>query len=539
MDDLLLYGPPGTGKTHSGLEWLAERVEQDGAEVERAAFVSFTNAAVDEAKGRLSDRFGIDPAELPYCRTLHSLCKQSLGITGEWLADDRLVEFAEEFGYNLETTRKAAGDDDVETLRERAGSDAPLMAIWDFARHRLIPDAENGWQAFADYSPESVAFAPAGRFQAFVEDYERWKTTNYLRDYTDLLTEYLASPEPLNVSVAVVDECQDLSPLLWEVADRLFANAEYRATLGDDDQAIYSYSGAEPALMNGRKARHKVKLTQSYRLPRVVTETALGIIEQNEGREPKRIVPTAEEGTAERAAYLDDLPLLNGESWFVLARNWKILKHLLPSLEEAGIPYLYGGKRYSPWQDKGPLRAVRAILKLAAGQAITLTELEPLLARTSSQRGEKPGAWAYGSKRQVARRIVETPAARVTWRELLGLGMTSWGWERVMREDFTVLTREISAGDLVTYEMARKHGTLFHAPKVTLSSIHARKGQEADNVVCSLACTGGPARAMLRPWRMEEERRVAYVGVTRARKRFYGLMAQPTEGVFSWDLCGV
>jgi superfamily I DNA/RNA helicase len=541
MDDLLLYGPPGTGKTHRGLEWLAARVEQDGADPRRVAFVSFTNAAVNEAKGRLCERFDLAPQELPYCRTLHSLCKQVLGITGQWQADSQLTQFAETYGYDLQPSRGRAGDDDLETLHTRSGRDAPLLAIWDFTRHRLIEDPISGWQEFADYAPESIAFAPANRFLAFVADYEKWKSENCLRDFTDLMTEFLECPDALNVSVAVVDEAQDLSPLMWAVADQLFARATYRATLGDDDQCIYSYSGAVPALMNQRSSRARVKLKQSYRLPRAVTQAALSIINQNEDREPKEIIPTNREGVADRATYLEELPLLNGESWFVLGRNWKVLTHLAPTLEEHGIPYIYGGGRYSPWQDRGPVRAVKAILQLTdpASHGITAEALWNLADRTSVERKDRPGLWQYGAKKKLQDLAQSDPEARITWRELLTLGMTVHGFQQVMRQDLSVLTREISQRDLRTYEQAIHNGTFFKPVTVTLSSIHARKGQEAENVACVMACTGGPARAMLRPERLEEERRVGYVGATRARQRLYGLLAPPTSGLHSWDLLGV
>lgn len=540
MDDLLLYGPPGTGKTTSGLKWLEKRVDE-GADIYRAAFVSYTKAAVEEANERLGERFGVNPeTELPYSRTLHSLCVKTLGLRDDWLADDKLDQFAEEYGYSLKPAKKSTPDDDLETMREKEGEDAPYLRIWDFARHRLIPDAEAGWDAFTDYDPDGAAFVRRSQFESFVEDYEKWKQENCLRDYTDLLTEYLDNPTALPVSVAVVDECQDLSPLLWSVADHLFAEAEFRATLGDDDQAVYSFSGAVPRLMNQRSTRHRVKLSQSYRLPRAITRAALSIIEQNEDREPKEIIPLDVEGVAERVSFLEDLELLNNESWFVLCRNWKLLDQILPTFEQEGIPYrIGGGRRYSPWSDKGPLRAARAILRLSAGQTLTMGELWPLVQKTGTQRGEKVGVWEWGFKKRLENRVVEMPDARLTWRDLGDLGMTRWGFERVMRRDFSVLTREVSERDLRTYQNALKRGTLEREVRISVGSMHGSKGKEADNVVALMACTGGPARAMLRPWRAEEERRVAYVAATRAKRAFYGLRVRAAGGVFPYEILGV
>lgn len=540
MDDLKLYGPPGTGKTYSGLSWLEDRVNE-GADLFRTAFVSYTNAAVDEAKDRLCERFGVSSDDLPYTKTVHALCKKVLGITGSgWLADDRVTEFGEEYGYDLKSGRAARGDDDLEAIREKGGRDAPYLKVWEFVRHRLIEDIDNGWEAYADYDPEGVAFVTCGRFRGFVEDYERWKNENALRDYTDLLTEFLANPQALSVSVAVVDECQDMSPLLWAVTDRLFARAEFRASLGDDDQCLYSYAGAVPSLMNNRQARHQVKLEKSYRLPRAVTRAALAIIEQNEGREPKRITPTDEEGEVGEAHFIEDLPLLNGESWHVLVRNWKIAQQIVPRLEEEGIPYRYGGDtRYSPWSERGPLRAVRTLLRLSEGEVVTLHDLWPLIQKSGSQRGDKPGAWTYGVKRKLEAEASESPERPVSWRDLMPLGMTLWGFERVMKRDLTVLTRDVSQRDLLTYDAALKRGTLGKPVLTTVTSVHGDKGREATNVVASTGCTGMTARALLRPWRIEEERRVAYVAATRAKKRLFVLPASPDDGVYEWDVMEV
>src|SRR5688572_13480863 len=112
MDDLKLYGGPGSGKTHSGIEWLIERVNE-GADVNAAAFVSYTNAAVNEAKERVAETFGIfDPdKELPYSRTLHSLCFRALGVSGDgWNAEEKIKEFGQQCGYDVVPTRRKADE---------------------------------------------------------------------------------------------------------------------------------------------------------------------------------------------------------------------------------------------------------------------------------------------------------------------------------------------------------------------------------------------------------------------------------------------
>src|SRR5262245_48158988 len=101
-DTLKVFGPPGTGKTTTGVNWLEGQI-QGGHEPEAAGFVSFTNAACDEARRRLSSRLDLYGYELPYCATLHALCRRALRIEGrDWLAEGkRLKEFAAEYDYAI------------------------------------------------------------------------------------------------------------------------------------------------------------------------------------------------------------------------------------------------------------------------------------------------------------------------------------------------------------------------------------------------------------------------------------------------------
>lgn len=540
MDDLKLYGGPGSGKTESGLRWTIERVE-DGADVHGVAFVSYTNAAVDEAKSRVAETFGIsDPdKELPYSRTLHSLCYRALGISGQdWNAEQRIKDFGQQYGYDVAATRRSADEEGVEGIRDAAGRDAVMLAVWEFGRQRLITHPYEAYRAFQEYDPDGTALIGFPRFKQFVSDYEEWKHKGCLRDYTDLLLELLERPVSLPVSVAVIDEAQDLSPLMWAAADILFADAPLRAVLGDDDQAIYSFGGADPLLMNKRPARQVVKLTQSHRLPRTVCEAAHGIISQNDNREPKDLQPRDYEGSAASAYDLSELPLSAG-SWFLLVRNWRLKEQFTDWLEAHGLPYRIAGNRYSPWSERGPRQAAAAILTLSQGGIVSLGDLAALAKKTPAGNSKKTGAWVYGAKTTLEEKAADRPSREVSWRDLFRYGMTEEGFTRVMRGDLTLLEKHISDRDLRTYAAAQRAGTWAQPVRVTVGSIHSVKGRQADNVAVLAGCTAAPARGMLWPWRAEEERRVGYVGITRARERFYSLKAWPDDGVFPWNVCAV
>jgi len=552
LDDLRLYGPPGCGKTTAGIAWLAARVEA-GADLRRVSFVSFTNAAVNVAKERLTARFGIDPRELTYCATLHALCKRSLGIRQQdWRAEDHLEEFAAAKGYDLKVPgrrRGGADDEDLEEKTLRSGRDAPLLEVWDFGRQRLLFTPAGAWKAFALYNPAEAIYVPYERFEALIRDYERWKSREALRDMTDLLREFLEHPVALPVSVAVIDEAQDCSALMWAVVDRMFAAAACRAVLGDDDQALYSFSGAVPELFNRRDCREIVKLRHSYRLAAPVVRAARRLIEQNVNREWKEIEPAGHAGEVGWVPRLDDLPLLNGKSWFLQVRNWRLFDQLAADLEAAGVPYVVrGGRRHSPWGSETRLLALRTVLRLRDRQPVTVADVRTLSRYGHSERPGKsaagaagaapaPGIWSWGAKRRLEAAALTAGQDAVFWYDLGALGMTASGVAGLLGESpFAVLTRELAERDRSAYEVAHRKGTLLAAACVQVGSCHSFKGDEADYQATLGGCTGRPYRALQDGERIEEERRVLYTALTRAKYGSYGLPPQSEPGIYPWEI---
>jgi superfamily I DNA/RNA helicase len=537
MDDLKIWGPPGTGKTHTAREWMLNRITKNGCDPTRVAFVSYTNAAVDVAIERVGGACNLGPADLPYCATLHALCKRVLGVQGDWLADDHLTDFAESYGWELKARRGVVNDDgDLEEIAEKRGRDAICLQIWDFARQRLIDDPNEAYLEFLRYDLESGRRVGRAHFAQFVADYERWKTVNILRDYTDLLTEFTQHPRALPISVAVLDEAQDCSPLLWRVWDQITAKAEYRAVAADDDQAIYGYSGAKPELFNRRPARHRMKLSQSHRLSRAVAGVALGVISQNQNREPKIVRPKDVEGYVGRVALLEDALSHDPGSFYVLIRNWRLLKQITDDLEFQGIPYRMGGGRYCPWSDRGPLHAAHALAKLAAGEKVSREELRQLAKRLRADR--KEGApLHFGSKTKLEAWAKADPGDTLNLPELWETGwVTEDGAHRMVRKDWTLLELETTDRDRNAYAQADERGKLRERPRVQVGSIHGHKGAEADNVVVLAGCTGATERAVLDNNRREEEVRVAYVGVTRARRNCYILRPRMEPGIREGNL---
>lgn len=519
--DLQLYGPPGTGKTTSGIDWVARQVE-DGCDPYRVGFVSFTNVACNVARERLANRLQMAPESFPYCRTLHSCAKQALGVGGdEWNQSARLKKFGEEYGYDLIPSKRPGGDDDLEEMQASAGEDGPLLAIWDYGRNRLIRDPAAAFLAWEDLNPDSSGRIDYPRYLELVSDWERDKKISGRKDFTDLLLGVVDTDTWLPVSAVAVDEAQDLSPAQWAVAEKLFSGAERSACFADDDQAIFSFQGAEPDLFNSRKARERVLLERSYRLPQKICDLALRVIGQNQNRVAKVIRPKEAVGEVREVNRLEDCDFDNGESWLILVRNWRFVAEIISGLESDGYPYrVPGGRYYSPWDEKGPYAAARTLMELASGREVTLHDLGILVGKSRAETTGKPGAWKYGSKGKLEKLATADPGGRVGLTELCELGLTDTGIAQILSADFSLLAG-VSGRDRDAFDNARKAGRFGKPIQVRVTSIHGAKGDEAENVVLLEHCTRAPYRNLQDPDRCEEERRLMYVGVTRAEKCLY------------------
>jgi superfamily I DNA/RNA helicase len=549
-DDLILFGPPGTGKTHAGVAWVDEQVKA-GADPSGVAYVSFTNSACNEARTRVVDKLNesglqLFPEELEYCATIHALCKRALRITEpNWLATKKLRDFADQYDYELYRAVRVDSED-VDEVMKKGGRDSILLTLWDWARSRMVFEPDAAYDAYCVYDPTAAFAVEYDKFCRFVDDYESWKQMSFKRDFYDLLREVVEKRISIPVSVAVIDEAQDQTPLLWAAADTLFKHAEKRASLGDADQSIYSFQGCAPELLYERSAEKRVALNHSHRLPRNIWKLATSIIRQNgrrqdvpflpcdahdierrPGRTPSAATQEELEGYVGRVDTLDQLPLSNGESWMILVRNWMFVEEIAAQLESFGIRYrISDDDYYTPWQEKGPFKAASAMLRLSEpGGEIRLADLEPLVNKTHAQSSARAGAWQYGHKTKIEKLIEAEPGRSVSLLDLPDLGLTEWGFDRIALRDLDMLAG-ISQRDRDAYTASIRAGTWNDAPRVLVSTIHGVKGGEADNVVALEACSVAPLRNLEDADRREEEVRLAYVAVTRARKRFFVLSIQ-------------
>ena len=460
---------------------------------DRIAFMTFTRAARREALLR-TDRA---ENELPYLRTIHSLCYRALRLArGQVVGPADLRRFGRTIGMRLTGRTNVIGEELFEKVWQPPALGDLFLQLHHLCRHREV-----ALEAVGHDAPPNVRL-PELRF--FDASYEAWKRREGLLDYTDLLRRYLEEGRPLPIEVIFVDEAQDLSPLQWRVVEQLGANAARRYVAGDDDQAIFSWAGASAWAFNQLAANDVRVLPRSYRVPRATHRVAQLIVGRIAERRRKEFQPRDAEGEFRLINCLGEDLFQQKGSTYVLFRNYHRGIYLAQQLEELNVPF---AGTASPLTDD-----VRAVIyawtKLVRDEAVTTTQAQ-LLIRFSSR------DWLQPNLRESAlSRRTET----LVRREEIFL-------RAPVADDCFRALADVPGGAYLLHCQKRYGLGVLIKPRVELLSIHQSKGREAANVILDLELARRTYDHALRA--PDDEHRVFYVAVTRARERLAVL--QPTD----------
>lgn len=469
MTRRLILGPPGTGKTTTMLGVVEEGLRR-GLAPERIAFLSFTRAAAQEAIDRAATRFNYQTEQFRYFRTLHSLAYALLRLRREEvMGPEAWRDFGNVHGYDFK----------LELFGEEVGAGAQdlgdqLAQCYQLSRARCH-SIEAEWLTGRYKFPQWAAT----RFKTQLDAY---KSKHGLLDFADFLDGLNTS---LDVDLVILDEAQDLTRQQWRVFDRLTAEVPEVYVAGDDDQAIFDWAGADVGAFLALPHPRTV-LPRSHRLPRRIKTYADGIVRAIGARFPKHWEARDDEGrlTAIGAQHVE----VGAEgSWLLLARTNGGLGALEGFARDSGRVYYHRGR----WSNDTPVaRAILGWTRLSQGRTIE-ARLWTDLQRFSSLRLRDPG-------RAVGREGVGPG-------DVSGLAGNCAPWYEALR-----LTPEAIA---YHRSLLRRGERLDRPGQVRLSTIHRAKGMEADNVVLL-------GRAGADPY-TDGERRVWYVGATRARHTMY------------------
>jgi superfamily I DNA/RNA helicase len=505
-----IYGPPGTGKTTTLVNLVRDRLREGTLLPQEVAYVAFTNKAANEATQRLTDQLTTPRSWLSHFSTIHAMANRaykaqfgssvsimkardfeavgeacSLEVRGGWTIKDSEMMSTTGMGYGM-------GDF--------------ALNIINLAHARCIP--LNRFLTKMDPLVLEIGKITQHDVAKFDEAMRAYKQKEGKIDFSDMLDRALTAA-PLPVKLAIIDESQDLSAAQWKVCAHLLKNVEQTIIAGDDDQAIYQFSGADSKtfLNMGTLPTARV-LEHSYRLPKPVYDFANRIISTVSNRVPKQWTPSDHAGSV-RSESFDFLDYSKGE-WLFLCRNRAHMRDFETQFRQQGFAYRHDN---SSSVTPSYVRAIETWQHLIKGEAITVKQAEELYDKVEIHNG-----LMWGHRSTIGRKLKATGRQEFVLEDLRQNGLT------LTKETpwFDALSGIPESSRMYLRALAAR-GELKTEPRLKVTTIHAIKGGEADNVVIL------PDMGRLTWDNYErnpvEEARVAYVAATRAKKNLFLLIS--------------
>jgi DNA helicase-2/ATP-dependent DNA helicase PcrA len=501
----------GTGKTRAITHRTANMVVSGVAAADRILAVTFTTRAAGEMRSRLR-ALGVGGVQ---ARTFHSAALRQLQYFWPRLSSGARPTIIES---KLPSVRAAAG-------RARVSLDA--------TKQRDVA-AEIEWAKAALVTPDryAAAAAKAGRqppleldtVQQLFANYEDTNADRGQLDFEDMLLLTAAAIEE-HASIAqevreryrhfVVDEYQDVSPLQQRLLEAWLGDRDDVCVVGDPNQTIYSFTGASSSYLLEFARRFPgatvVRLMRDYRSTSQVVEVANRLLPdarlQAQGGDGPAVTfdgyddePAEATATVERVRKLqaDGVPLREMAILYRVNAQSEVYE---AALAGAGVPYVVrGSERFF---DRAKVRNAMTVLRVSA----------------QAERDRYEGTSLMDAVVDVLRAVGLTdqpPAGRGAARE-------EWDALRAI----VGLAEEFAAAqpraDLEAFAAELAHrAEAQHAPTVdgvTLASLHAAKGLEWDAVFLVGLVDGTlPITYATTPEQVAEEKRLLYVGITRARR---------------------
>jgi DNA helicase-2/ATP-dependent DNA helicase PcrA len=496
----------GTGKTTAITHRIANQVATGAFPVERILAVTFTTKAAGELRERLG-RLGVEGVD---ARTFHSAALAELRWLWTAHTGEPLTEVLDHKAGVIATYARSL------PMPYRFTPRRELATEIEWAKNRRIDPA-----AYPELLGDHMPPIPVDLMTRVYEGYERKKRAMGRIDFEDMLAMaaslLVERPEAAaafreRFHAFTVDEFQDVNPLQADLLDAWLGDRHEVCVVGDDHQTIYGFTGASSSYLLGFAARHPgariVALTDNYRSSPQVLDLA-NALARHMGGEPRALVATRDDGpppgaqplaseTAETAAVVDAVRRLHGEAGVALERTavlYRINARSEPFEEAfaaAGIPYQVKDGAFL--SRPGPRSALR-MLRRAPDGAVEAA-VEAAIAELGGTEGET------GDDDEVTRRA---DLARL----------------RVLAGEFAAAHERATAGAFAD-ELATRFTTERDGRGVQLLTYHRAKGLEFDAVFLPRLVDGElPFRSGRSKADPAEERRLLYVGITRARRYLF------------------
>ena len=553
---LLILAGAGSGKTRALTCRAAYLIKEKGLDPTRILLVTFTNKAAKEMKERVKKLIGKEITRLPWMGTFHAFCARILRIDGQAIGINRQFVIYDE-DDSLATIKQAMKNLDIDNQIYKP---RVIKAAISAAKNELIDQREYG-QLIKGNLAEVVG-------QVYRE-YQRLLKTYEALDFDDLLmlgvkllqnSEIVAKKYQEKYLQVLIDEYQDTNKAQYQLTKFLTKKWRNFTAVGDFSQSIYSWRGADFRNLNNLKNDFPdievVSMEQNYRSTKNILAAANQVIAKNSSHPILKLWAESQDGpkikTFEGADdkeevqfIVNSLAALDYQDTAILYRTNAQSRIIEEALIKAGIPYiLVGGvKFYSRMEIKDCLAYLRFLINPKD--------------KVSYKRLEKIG------KRQLEKFVNWRPSGKTT-REILEEALKETKYlDRFDPKDEEDIARLENIKELMSVAeeypdleeflenaaLAEERDLVKEKGKcVTLMTLHASKGLEFKNVFMVGMEEGlfPHSRSLMDREKLEEERRLCYVGMTRAkenlclsysrRRLYFGSIANNAVSRFLGDI---
>lgn len=537
---VLILAGAGSGKTRVLTYKIAYLIEK-GIEPGKILAVTFTNKAANEMKERILNLAGQNP---PYVGTFHAFCAKLLRIDGEHIGIPS--------GYLI------YDNDDSIALVKGIMSDLGISPK-NFKPSSIL-NAISGAKNELMMPSQYQQFAGGYFAKTVYEVYEKYQKTLLdinACDFDDLLMQTVKLFErhedvllkwAQRFNYVLVDEYQDVNTSQYVLTKMLSSLHKNLTVVGDASQAIYSFRGADfRNILNFKKdfpSAVVFNLEQNYRSSGNILSAANKIISHNSSHPVLKLWtknPIGEKlsiynafNEVDEANFIVERIITSGNqlsTFAVLYRTNAQSRVIEEAFLHANLPYkLYGGVSFYARKE---VKDVLAYLKLISNPKDLVSKNR--LIKLGKKRFEKFNILKESldtDKMPKPIELIEMVLSATGYLLMIDDG-TEQGLSRVenvkelksVAADFENLTQFLESVSLMEGKVSPEKSYEQKKEKdfVTMMTIHAAKGLEFDNVFIIGMEEGlfPHSRSLIDPSEIEEERRLAYVGMTRARKKLY------------------
>ena len=311
-----LFGGPGSGKTTALLDRVDEMLD-DGIDVNDILVVSYTRAAASEVRERLGERLDRSPKSLRgnVC-TMHAKAYELLNLSrGDVVGEKHKEAFCEEYGLEFEDENRSArrrsarsttlGNKVIATSQwlQRTERDVAdwydVPFKWNEEEIRLPPEIDERAQTGNKYTPTWPSDDDRIDIPEAIRAWRAYKGDEGIIGFADMLERVQQRSLLPNVDHLVIDEFQDITTLQYGVYEEWKPHMESVLIAGDDDQVVYAWQGADPNLLLDEEVDDDIVLPNSYRLPSRILNVVNTQISHIDKRQDKDLKPRKEGGSVE------------------------------------------------------------------------------------------------------------------------------------------------------------------------------------------------------------------------------------------------